>query len=720
MAHRAEYGRTSLLLTLLFGPVGLTACGGPYPAPPPTDQVVVVDTIHGVEFEDPFRWLEDQDSPATRRWIDAQNAYATRVVSDTALLASLRMRLRELMDVEAIGSPRRAGEYEYFTMQRRGEELETIYRRPAPPRGSEEKITADGDYEVVLDPYALDPAYRKRVQISALSDDGRLMVYAVRNGGADEVELRVRNLDAAEDLAELYPWALYDDVFFEDHGSEAFYYIRRSRETGPRLYRHVIGTDPATDEVVWGDGFGPTTFIGARMVDDGRSFLLTAQHGWARHEFWVMDRNSRRVRPIVTAIDAHLSNIDWSDDQDGFPSGAFLARTDYEAPNYRLVAIDPNEPQPAHWRTVIPEQDDVYLSHSTIEGRYYVSYLHNVGTRIRVFEKDGTPVGEVEVPEHFSATIRNAPGDHTAYLTLRSFTTPATEYLVNLETGEREISESAKVTFATDDYVVRQVWYPSKDGTQVPMHIVYPRGLDLTGDHPTLLYGYGGFTLAMRPGFSALAAVWLEWGGVYAVANIRGGNEFGERWHRAGMLENKQNVFDDFIGAAEWLIDNGYTNPERLAIRGGSNGGLLVAAALTQRPDLYRAVLCQFPDLDMVRFYQFTETNNMPALLEYGDASDPAQFEYLRLYSPYENVRNGTKYPAVMFATGDLDTRVPPLQARKMTARLQSASRSGLPIILHYDAKGGHAANRGRPMSLAIEDTAMELAFLIMQTGSGR
>jgi prolyl oligopeptidase len=276
------------------------------------------------------------------------------------------------------------------------------------------------------------------------------------------------------------------------------------------------------------------------------------------------------------------------------------------------------------------------------------------------------------------------------------------------------------VTFDTHDYNVEQVWYSSKDGTQIPMHIVHRSDLELTGDHPTLLYGYGGFTVALRPGFSAFAAVWLERGGVYAVANIRGGNEFGERWHRAGMLENKQNVFDDFIAAAEWLIDNGYTHSERLAIRGGSNGGLLVAAALTQRPDLYRAVLCAFPDLDMVRFYQFTATNNMPALLEYGDASDPEQFEFLRRYSPYQNVRNGTSYPAVMFATGDLDTRVPPLQARKMTARLQAATRSGRPVILRYDSKGGHAAGRGRPMSLAIDQTAMELAFLIVQTGLGR
>jgi prolyl oligopeptidase len=513
MGRLVNFGKTTIALTLCCVAAGLTACGGPYPAPPPTRQVVVVDTIHGVEFEDSFRWLEDQGNPDTRRWIDEQNAYADRIVNDTALVASLSKRLRELMDVEAIGSPRRAGDYEYFTMRRQGEELETVYRRPAPPSGSDEELTADGEYEVVLDPQPLDSALRKRVHIRSLSRDGRLMVYAIRGGGADEVELRVRNLEAGEDLAEHYSWALYDDVFFEDDGSEAFYYIRRSRETGPRLYRHAIGTDPSADEILWGEDFGPTTFIGARSIDDGRSFLLTAQHGWTRNEFWVMDRSTRRIRPVVTGIDAHLSSINWTEDQDGFANGSFLVRTDYDAPNYRLVAIDPNRPQPEHWHTVIPEQDDVFLSHSTIADRYYVTYLHNVGTKIRVFERNGTPVGEIEVPEHFSASIRNAPGDDSAYLTLRSFTTPNTEYLVNLETGEREISEPAKVTFATDDYTVRQVWYTSEDGTRVPMHVVHSNDIELTGDHPTLLYGYGGFTSAMRPGFSSFAAVWLEQGG---------------------------------------------------------------------------------------------------------------------------------------------------------------------------------------------------------------
>jgi prolyl oligopeptidase len=438
--------------------------------------------------------------------------------------------------------------------------------------------------------------------------------------------------------------------------------------------------------------------------------LLTGQHGWAKNEVWMMDMQNGDVRPIAVGIDAHI--------QVRPTDGELFFITDLDAPNYRVVAVDPESPEVENWREVIAEADDVLQNYTRIEDRYYVTYLHDVSTRIIVYDLDGQRIGEVGVPEHHSASIRNASDhDGKVFLTVRGLTTPETEYLVDLKTGEREISEEPKVEFASADYSVRQIWYESNDGTRVPMRIVHRVDIELTGDHPTLLYGYGGFTSSLAPGFSATAATWLEQGGVYAVANIRGGNEFGERWHRGGMLENKQNVFDDFIAAAEWLIDNQYTNPDRLAIRGGSNGGLLVGAALTQRPDLFRAVLCGFPDLDMIRFYTFTETNNMPALLEYGDASKPEQFEFLRRYSPYQAAARRAHYPAVMLTTGDLDTRVPPLQARKMTAQLQASTRSGLPVILRYDPKAGHAAGRGRPLSLAVEDTAMELAFVMMQLG---
>ncbi len=333
-----------------------------------------------------------------------------------------------------------------------------------------------------------------------------------------------------------------------------------------------------------------------------------------------------------------------------------------------------------------------------------------------IFEMDGTPAGEFEVPEYHSAGVWGG-GEGKMFHSLASYTSPPVTYRIDLETGEREVWQERDIPYDPEGIVVEQVWFTSKDGTRVPMFVMHKEGIELTGDHPTWLYGYGGFLATVTPRFDPMAAIWVERGGVYAVANLRGGSEFGEAWHRGGNLENKQNVFDDFIAAAEFLIDQGYTNPEKLAIRGYSNGGLLVMSAMTQRPDLYRAVLCGFPDLDMVRFYTFTENNNLPAMYEYGNASIPEQFEFLRAYSPYQAVKKGTKYPAVIFTSGDLDTRVPPLQARKMAAAVQWASRSGYPVILHYDPKAGHAGGRGWPFSHRIEVNAMELAFLIEQLG---
>jgi prolyl oligopeptidase len=341
-------------------------------------------------------------------------------------------------------------------------------------------------------------------------------------------------------------------------------------------------------------------------------------------------------------------------------------------------------------------------------------YLHEVENRVRVFEMDGTPVGEVPVPEQSTVSVRGA-GDGKATLTVVGYLTPATEYEVDLETLEVEMTEPPEGS--PEGFEVTKLWFTSTGGARAPMYVMHRAGIALDGSHPTILNGYGGFTSNIKPSFSTTRMAWLEMGGIYAVATLRGGTEFGEAWHQDGMLENKQHVFDDFIAAAETLIEEGYTTPDHLGSNGGSNGGLLVAAAMTQRPDLFRAVLCTYPDLDMVRFYAFQATNNMPALLEYGDSRIPEHFDVIRQYSPYQAVRDGVDYPAVMLATGDLDTRVPPLQARRMTARLQAATASGLPVILWYDARGGHAAGRGRPMTLRIEDTARELTFMAQQLG---
>jgi prolyl oligopeptidase len=380
------------------------------------------------------------------------------------------------------------------------------------------------------------------------------------------------------------------------------------------------------------------------------------------------------------------------------------------------MVADPEQSDPASWTELIPEADDLLEGYTFIGDHIYATYLHDVADRIRVFETDGTPAGDIEVPDNSSVTIRGAD-DGQAELTVSGYLRPSRTWALDLADGTRTLTDSSEVPFDTAGVMVTKTFFTSADGTRAPMYVMHRRGLVLDGTNPTILNGYGGFNVAIKPGFSANAAAWVEMGGVYAVATLRGGNEYGENWHRAGMLENKPNVFADFIAAAEHLIAEGYTDPDHLGISGASNGGLLVGAALTLRPDLFRAVLCGFPDLDMIRFWDFQDRNNMPALLEYGDARNADQFEAIRSYSPYQAVRNGVDYPAVMLSTGDLDTRVPPLQARRMTARLQAATSSGLPVILFYDEMGGHAAGRGQPTSMRVESMARGLTFMAEQLG---
>lgn len=684
----------------------LGACSSDYPPPPTTRRAPVTDTIHGVAIADQYRWLEDQESAETRAWIVAQNAYADSVIGRTPLRAELEARLRALMDVPDVGNPVRRGGYEFFTLRRTGEELAAIYRRPAPQAEAAGPIDPTGTHERLIDPAALSPDYTTSVAIQSVSPDGRRLIYSVRDGGPDEIELRVFDVARRADLPDRLPPALYASVAFNQAGT-GFYYTHRSRQTGPRVYFHRLGAPVGGDRLVYGEGIAPTAFINVSEAANGRYLMFTVQHGWTRTDVEVLDRRSGRLITVARDQPARFAAQ--------FLEGELYLRTNLDAPKNRLFAVNLDRPAREHWREVIPEGEEVMDDVALIEGKLYVTYIRDVSTRIRVFRLDGTLVGEVPIPSFHGASIRGGPRG-SALLSIASYHTPPVVFRLDLATLERELWEDRGVPFDAGDIEVRQVWYRSRDGTEAPMYLMHRRGLSLTGEHPTLLHGYGGFNVSLLPRFEPRAAVWVERGGVFAVATLRGGGEYGESWHRAGQLENKQNVFDDFLAAAEWLVNNGYTRPERLAIWGSSNGGLLVGAALTQHPDVFRAVVCGFPDLDMVRFYTFTETNNLPALLEYGNAAIREQFEFLRAYSPYQRVRDGTRYPAVMLTSGDLDTRVPPLQARKMTARLQAATRSGRPVILHYDPRAGHAG--GRPLSEVIRDTARELAFLLGQVGA--
>jgi len=693
----------------------IAGCGESWPDPPPTRIEVVTDRIHGVDIPDPYRWLEDQESPETRAWIEAQNAHARRVVSDAALENRLMSRFRELMDVAAVSSPRGAGEHEIFTLRRAGEQQARIYRRPKPERApTGERPDPDGAYELLLDARELGFDEWASLDIVDISRGGSLLLYRIRDGGLDEISVRLFDLEILEHRPDRLPEALYGTIAFDRTG-EGFFYVHRSREDGPRARHHRIGTPMSEDTEIFGEGYGPETFLRIEEIEDGRLLLLGVQYGWARNEIFVMDRASGDVRPVLEGVRAHASAR--------YEEGRLLLTTNLDAPRYRVLEIPIAGVSPAdwsdrsRWREWIPEQEHLLRGFITIGERTYVNLLADVSSRILIFEAEGDgplePVGEVPLPEHHTANLSRL-GEDGAVLTLAGFTVPETRYRLDLETFERERIEPSRPEYDGGGILLEQVWYESKDGTRAPMYIMRPENAELDGDLPTLLHGYGGFNASLTPSFRAQAAVWVEAGGVFAVATLRGGGEFGEEWHRDGMLENKQNVFDDFLASAEWLIENGYTNPDRLAITGVSNGGLLVASAFTQRPELFRAVFCGFPDLDMIRFYTFTATNNMPALLEYGNAAMPEQFEFLRRYSPYQAVADGTDYPAVMFTQGDLDTRVPPLQARKMTARVQAATSSGLPVILHYRPRAGHAGGRSR-----VADRAMETAFLMMQVGLG-
>jgi len=694
--------------------VGAGCSPSAYPPPPPTRVEEVVDVLHGVAIADPYRWLEDQASPETRRWIDAQNRYAELIVGRTPLRARLERRVRELMDRPEVGVPMRGGDHEYFMLRRKGQELAVICRRPVAkgPDGQprRERIDPAAPCDVVIDPHPLSPDLTTRVELLAVNRAGTRLLYAVRDGGQDEVAVRVRDLGTGEDLPERLPPALYSSVAFAADGS-GFFYSRRSRETGARIFFHRWGTPVDDDRVLFGEGYGPTAFVSMTEAAEGRYRIYTVQHGWARTEVYLEDTKGGGMRPVVTTADARFYPR-WVD-------GELWMRTNLDADRNRIVAVHPDRLEPDHWRTVVPESDDVIEDFVVIEGKVYVTYLHDASNRIRVYDKDGRPAGEIDVPPWHSASIR-AGGPGEVLLTLQSFTTPETVWRVDVATGARVVEDAPEIPWDAANIEVERVQATSRDGTRVPIFLVHKRGLVRDGRTPALLTGYGGFYAASKPSFTPAAAIWVESGGVFALATLRGGSEYGERWHRDGMLENKPHVFEDFLAAAEWLVANRYTRPERLAIMGASNGGLLVGAALTQRPDLFRAVLCGFPDVDILRFYAFTANNNQPALLEYGDARIRDHFEVIRRYSPYQNVRPGVRYPAVMVVSGDLDTRVPPLAARKFVARLQAATRSGLPVILRYSPKAGHAANRGLPFSRRVEATAMELAFLLQQTGLAR
>ena len=656
------------------------------------------EVLHSVKLVDPYHWLNDLSTPEARAWINAQNAYTGSVLDGLPSHSKIQRRLSELLVYDTMGAPEERGGRYFFSKRRVGENQPVIYVR----RGLE------GSDEVLIDPRKLSDEPTTVALVEAISRDGKRVAFVVRQGGVDEVEVRVMDVDARRVLPDRLPKALYSGVAFNADGS-GFYYARRSRETGSRIYYHAIGRDSASDTEIFGQGTTRDQFVSPVISEDGKTLLFVVQYGWAKTEIFMKDlATNGPVQPLAQGINENF-RIDWAGNR------KLVLITAWKAPRRHVYLVDLDKSAPGDWREIVPESQDSIEEVSVIGGKLFVRYLHNVASVIKIFSLEGAALGEVKLPGIGSGDISGRWNSAEAVLAFSSFVKPQTISLYDAATGATKPWFEAKVPVESNDFETLQVWCTSKDGTRVPIFLVHKKGLKPNGARPTLLYGYGGFNVSLTPRFTPAAVLWAESGGVYALATIRGGGEFGEAWHRAGMLENKQNVFNDFIAAAEWLVANKYTNSSKLAIEGGSNGGLLMGASLTQRPDLYRAVLCHYPDLDMVRYYRFTKNNNPPALLEYGNAAIPEQFKFLYAYSPYEHVKPGTEYPAIMFTTGDGDTRVPPQQASKMAAKLQTATTSGLPVLLRYDVGGGHAG--GKPLSKTIEEMVGEFGFLFSQLG---
>jgi prolyl oligopeptidase len=698
------------MLTNVAAAVALS--GSVLAGPPPTSTQRVVDTLHGVEIVDDYRWLEalEQDSDEVRAWTTLQNDYTRQTLDNLPGRRELEERLGQLMSLPSVGPPRMRMN-RYFNEERLGDEnQEVLFLREG----------FDGAPSVLLDPNALDEQGLVSLDWFEPNHDGTLMAFGLSHAGDENSVLYIMDVDTRRWLAEEIAGKVRGVYWLPD--STGFFYHDLADLENPysgRIRFHRVGTHHRHDKTLfeqYKEGPLATTYGPFASVSrDARWMILGYATGTRSNDLWVvdLDRWFRTGEFVTTDI------IVGEDAESGGPvfGDTLFMRTSSGAPNGRVFAVDLTNPVRDNWVEIIPQRADAVLRGLSLARGYLVaSYLKSAATVLEVFKPDGEGLGEIALPDIGTARIVANENRTEAFVTFTSFDDPTSVWRVDVATGRRELWERVEVPFDPDDYTVKQVWYPSADGTNVSMFIVHHRTVRLDGNNPTILYGYGGFKIPMTPSFRSTRIPWLEAGGVYAVAHLRGGGEYGEKWHKAGMLGNKQNVYDDFYAAAEYLIAQGYTNPKRLAIFGGSNGGLLVGAAVTQRPNLCAAAVCAVPLLDMLRYDDFLMAKYW--VPEYGDPDNPEHFQWLRAYSPYHNITEGIRYPAILFTAGENDSRVHPLHARKMTARLQAVAANDFerdPILLWVERVSGHGV--GKPQRLRIRDAADIYSFVMWQTG---
>ena len=671
---------------------------------PPARKSEQVDDYHGVKVADPYRWLEELDSAETKAWVEAQNKMSFDFLAAIPARNSLKDRITRLWNYEKYGVPFREGD-RYFYFRNSGLQnqsvLYTVTGLDAPPK-------------MILDPNTMSADGTVAVSGVQVSPDGKLLAYSISASGSDWQEWKVRDVETGTDLSDQLKWVKFSGVSWTTDG-KGFFYSRYDEPKGDSLkdtnyfqkvYFHKLGRPQTEDVLVYERPDQKDWLFGGSVSEDGNYLLITVYQGTdVKNRVYYKD-----LKASNTSVVKLLDDFDAAYNFIGNDGTRFWFQTDLQSPRGKIVEIDVSKPARDNWKVVVPESKDALQSVSLVNNKFILNYLKDAYTQVRIHDTVGKMLSEVTFPGIGSAGgFGGKAKDKETFYYFTGFTTPTTIYRYDMTSGKSTIFREPKVEFNPADYETKQVFYSSKDGTKVPMFITYKKGLKLDGNNPTYLYGYGGFNVSMTPGFSVANMVWMEMGGVYAQPSLRGGGEYGEDWHQAGMKLKKQNVFDDFIAAAEWLIANKYTSTPKLAIGGGSNGGLLVGAAMTQRPDLFGAALPAVGVMDMLRFQKFTI--GWAWVSDYGSSENAAEFKALYAYSPLHNIKPGAKYPPTMVTTADHDDRVWPGHSFKYAAALQAAQGGDAPILIRIETKAGHGA--GKPTSKTIEEIADRWAFLV-------
>ena len=693
--------RFALRVCLLVGAAQQMIKTNSYPVARKGDQI---DDYHGVKVADPYRWLEDLDSPETRAWVEAENKLTFGFLESISGRTAIKDRLTKLWNYEKYGIPFKEGNRYFYTRNSGLQNQAVLYT-----------VTAlDAQPQMVLDPNTLSADGTVAVSGLEVSPDGKLLAYSLSASGSDWQEWKVRDVATSKDLPDHLKWVKFSGVSWTRDG-KGFFYSRYDEPKSDTLkgtnyfqkvYYHKLGTPQSDDVLVYERPDQKDWLFGGTVTEDGNYLVITIYQGTdVKSRVYYKDLKAKEA-PVVKLLD----DFDAAYNYIGNEGSRFWFQTDLEAPRGKVIEVDISKPERGNWKVVVPEGKEALQGTSFVNNKFILNYLKDAYTTVKIYDTAGKLVNEVAFPGIGSAEgFGGKATDKETFYSFTGFTTPTTIYRYDMTNGKSTVFRQPKVDFNPADFETKQVFYTSKDGTKVPMFITHKKGVKLDGNNPTYLYGYGGFSVSLSPAFSVGNLVWMEMGGVYAQPNLRGGGEYGEDWHRQGMKLEKQNVFDDFIAAAQWLIDNKYTSTPKLAIGGGSNGGLLVGAALTQRPDLFGAALPAVGVMDMLRFQKFTI--GWAWVSDYGPSDDADEFKALYAYSPLHNIKSGTSYPPTLITTADHDDRVWPGHSFKFAAALQAAQAGPAPVLIRIETKAGHGA--GKPTTKIIEDIADRWAFLV-------